>query len=97
MDIALEAGAEDVIATDDTVEIHTEVGNFEAVKEAFEKAGVEYSTAEITYVPSNSLEMEGKRLDSAMKLLDILDDLDDVQKVWSNLDFSDESAATLGD
>ena len=97
MDIALEAGAEDVMACGDTVEVHTEVGNFEAVKDAFEKAGVQYSTAELTYVPSNSLEMEGKKLDSAMKLLDIIDDLDDVQKVWSNLDFSDESAANLED
>ncbi len=62
---------------------------------AFEKAGHEYTTAEITYVPSNNLELEGKTLASAMKLLDALDDLDDVQKVWSNVDFSDEAAAEL--
>ncbi len=95
MEIALEAGAEDIIADGDTVEIHTAVSDFETVKEAFEKSGHEYSTAEITYVPSSSLELEGKTLSSAMKLLDALDDLDDVQKVWSNLDFSDESAAEL--
>ena len=95
MEIGLEAGAEDVIADGDTVEIHTAISDFEAVKEAFEKAGLEYSAAEITYVPSNSLELEGKSLASAMKLLDALDDLDDVQKVWSNLDFSDEAAAEL--
>ncbi len=95
MEIALDAGAEDVIADGDTVEIHTAVGDFEAVKEAFEKAGREYATAEITFVPSNDLELEGKNLSSAMKLLDALDDLDDVQKVWSNLDFSDEAAAEL--
>lgn len=95
MEIALEAGAEDVLADGGTVEIHTAVGDFETVKEAFEKAGLEYSSAEITYVPSNNLELEGKNLSSAMKLLDALDDLDDVQKVWSNLDFSDEAAAEL--
>lgn len=95
MEIALEAGAEDVLAEGETVEIHTAVADFEAVKEAFAKAGLEYSSAEITFVPSNDLELEGKNLSSAMKLLDALDDLDDVQKVWSNLDFSDEAAAEL--
>lgn len=95
MEIALEAGAEDVIAEGDNVEIHTAVADFETVKDAIEKAGLEYSSAEITYVPSNSLELDGKTLSSAMKLLDALDDLDDVQKVWSNLDFSDEAAAEL--
>ncbi len=95
MEIALEAGAEDVLTMGDTVEIHTAVADFEAVKEAFEKANLEYNAAEMTYVPSNSLELEGKALASAMRLLDALDDLDDVQKVWSNLDFSDEAAAEL--
>ncbi len=95
MEIALDAGAEDVIADGDSVEIHTALGDFEGVKEVFEKTGREYATAEITFVPSNDLELEGKNLASAMKLLDALDDLDDVQKVWSNLDFSDEAAAEL--
>lgn len=95
LDIALEAGAEDVIADSDTVEVLTAVEDLEAVKEAFEKAGLQYTTAEMTYVPSNYLELAGKSLSSALKLLDTLDDLDDVQKVWSNLDFSDESAAGL--
>lgn len=95
MEIALEAGAEDIIADGDTVEIHTALSDFEGVKEVFEKAGREYTTAEITFVASNDLELEGKNLSSAMKLLDALDDLDDVQKVWSNLDFSDEAAAEL--
>ena len=95
MEIALEAGADDVVADGDTVEVHSAVSDFEAVKSAFEEAGVEYTSAEITFVPSNDLELDGKNLSSAMKLLDMLDDLDDVQKVWSNLDFSDEAAAEL--
>jgi YebC/PmpR family DNA-binding regulatory protein len=97
MEIALEAGADDISASGDTVEVQTEMGDLEAVKEAFDKAGLAYNTAEITYVPSSNLELEGKELLSAMKLLDALDDLDDVQKVWSNIDFSDESAAGLMD
>lgn len=95
MEVALEAGAEDVVADGDTVEVHTAPADFESVKEAFDQAGLKYSSAEITYVPSSNLELEGKNLASAMKLLDALDDLDDVQKVWSNLDFSDEAAAAL--
>ncbi|MDR2461450.1 MAG: YebC/PmpR family DNA-binding transcriptional regulator [Deltaproteobacteria bacterium] len=95
MEIALDAGAEDITASGDTVEVHTAIADFDVVKEAFEKAGITYATAEITFVPSSSLELEGRELSSAMKLLDALDDLDDVQKVWSNIDFSDESAAGL--
>jgi YebC/PmpR family DNA-binding regulatory protein len=95
MEVGLEAGAEDVIADGGVVEIHTAPGDFEAVKEAFEKAGFACSSAEMTFVPSNNLELEGKSLASAMKLLDALDDLDDVQKVWCNLDFSDEAMAEL--
>jgi YebC/PmpR family DNA-binding regulatory protein len=95
MEVALEAGAEDVTASGDTVEVQTDTGDLEAVKEAFEKAGLAYSTAEVTFVPSTNLELEGRELNSTMKLLDALDDLDDVQKVWSNVDFSDEAAADL--
>jgi YebC/PmpR family DNA-binding regulatory protein len=95
MEVALDAGAEDISSNGDNVEVQTELADLEAVKEAFDKAGLSYASAELTYVPSTSLELEGKELTSAMKLLGALDDLDDVQKVWSNLDFSDESAALL--
>ncbi|MDR2350996.1 MAG: YebC/PmpR family DNA-binding transcriptional regulator [Deltaproteobacteria bacterium] len=97
MEIALEAGADDVTASGDTVEVHTAITDLDVVKEAFDKAGLVYATAEITFVPSSSLELAGKELNSAMKLLGALDDLDDVQKVWSNIDFSDESAEGLAD
>jgi YebC/PmpR family DNA-binding regulatory protein len=95
MEIALEAGADDISASGGTVEVHTAIGDLDAVKDAFEKAGLACTTAEITFVPSSSLELEGKELNSAMRLLEALDDLDDVQKVWSNIDFSDESALGL--
>ncbi|MDR1036402.1 MAG: YebC/PmpR family DNA-binding transcriptional regulator [Deltaproteobacteria bacterium] len=95
MEVALEAGADDISESGGQVEVHTAIGDLDAVKEAFDKAGLAYSQAEITYVPSSSLELAGRELTSAMKLLDALDDLDDVQKVWSNIDFSDESAQGL--
>lgn len=97
MEVALDAGAEDISASGDTVEVQTELADLEVVKEAFDKAGLVYATAELTYIPSTNLELEGKELSTAMKLLEALDDLDDVQKVWSNIDFSDESAASLAD
>jgi YebC/PmpR family DNA-binding regulatory protein len=95
MEIALEAGADDITSSGESVEVHTAISDLDTVKDAFDKAGLVYSVAEITFVPSSSLELEGKELSSAMKLLDALDDLDDVQKVWSNIDFSDESAMGL--
>jgi YebC/PmpR family DNA-binding regulatory protein len=97
MEIALEAGAEDVLANGDTVEVHTAVSDLDSVKTAFEKADKKYSAAEITFVPSSSLELDGKELSSAMRLLTALDDLDDVQRVWSNIDFSDDAAKGLMD
>ena len=95
MEIALDAGADDITSSGETVEVHTAINDLDTVKDAFDKAGLAYSTAEITFVPSSSLELEGKELNTAMKLLEALDDLDDVQKVWSNIDFSDESALGL--
>ncbi|MDR1037317.1 MAG: YebC/PmpR family DNA-binding transcriptional regulator [Deltaproteobacteria bacterium] len=97
MEVALDAGADDITESGGQVEVHTAIADLDTVKEAFDKAGLAYAQAEITYVPSNSLELSGRELNSAMKLLDALDDLDDVQKVWSNIDFSDESAQGLMD
>jgi YebC/PmpR family DNA-binding regulatory protein len=95
VEVGLEAGAEDITTSGETIEVQTSTSDLEAVKAAFEQANMVYSTAEITFVPSVNLELEGKDLTSAMKLLNALDDLDDVQRVWSNIDFSDESAAML--
>ncbi|MDR1082030.1 MAG: YebC/PmpR family DNA-binding transcriptional regulator [Deltaproteobacteria bacterium] len=97
MEVALEAGADDISESGGQVEVHTALADLDAVKGAFDKAGLVYTQAEITYVPSSSLELSGRELNSAMKLLDALDDLDDVQKVWSNIDFSDEAAQGLMD
>ncbi|MDR1051118.1 MAG: YebC/PmpR family DNA-binding transcriptional regulator [Deltaproteobacteria bacterium] len=97
VEVGLEAGAEDIVASGDAIEVQTDLTSFEAVKAAFDEAKMAYATAEVTFVPTVNLEMEGKDLKSAMKLLDALDDLDDVQKVWSNIDFSDEAAALLDD
>lgn len=90
MEIALEAGAEDVDAEGDEIEVSTTPSDFEAVKSAFDAKGIEYLSAEISMVPSTSTELDAKTASSALKLMDHLDDLEDVQKIWSNFDIPDE-------
>ena len=90
MEIALEAGAEDVSTEGDEIEVVTELGDFEAVKAAFEEKGLEFLEAEISMIPQTLLELDAKTAPPTMKLMEALDDLDDVQKVWSNFDIPDE-------
>jgi YebC/PmpR family DNA-binding regulatory protein len=85
MEAALEAGAEDVIADDDgAIEVLTAPGDFEAVKNAFEAAGLRPEVAEITMRPEVSIELAGDDAARMQKLLDMIEDLDDVQEVYHN-------------
>jgi YebC/PmpR family DNA-binding regulatory protein len=85
MDVALEAGADDVIAGDDgAIEVLTGPGEFEAVKNALEAAGLKPEIAEVTMRPENTIELAGEEGAKMQKLLDMLEDLDDVQAVYSN-------------
>lgn len=89
MELALEAGAEDFRTDDAEVfEIYTEPGSFEAVKEALEKKGVPTQTAEVQMVPSSTSAV-GDKGPALLKLVDMLEDNDDVQKVWSNGEIDD--------
>ena len=85
MEVALEAGAEDVITDDDgAIEVLTAPGDFEAVKEALEAAGLQAEVAEVTMRAENSIELAGDDAQKMQKLLDMLEDLDDVQNVYHN-------------
>ena len=85
MEVALEAGAEDVITDDDgAIEVLTTPGDFEAVKEALEAAGLQAEVAEVTMRAENSIELAGDDAQKMQKLLDMLEDLDDVQNVYHN-------------
>lgn len=85
MDVALEAGAEDVVTGDDgAVEVLTNPGDFEAVKNALEAAGLTPEMAEVTMRPENTIELSGDDAAKMQKLLDVLEDLDDVQEVYHN-------------
>jgi len=85
MEVALEAGAEDVIADDEgAIEVLTSTADFEAVKNALESAGLTADMAEVTMRAENSIDLSGDDAAKMQKLLDILEDLDDVQNVFHN-------------
>lgn len=90
MEVVLEAGADDLSREDDLFEVETSPETFNAVNEALEAAGIAPSEAGIVMVPSNMVKLDGKKAEQCIKLLEIIEDHDDVQKVSANLDF-DES------
>jgi YebC/PmpR family DNA-binding regulatory protein len=85
MEVALEAGAEDVITDDDgAIEVLCAAPDFEAVKTALEAAGFKPEVAEVTMRAENSIELRGEDAERMQKLLDVIEDLDDVQDVYHN-------------
>ncbi|GAB2746714.1 YebC/PmpR family DNA-binding transcriptional regulator [Melaminivora jejuensis] len=85
MEVALEAGAEDVVTGDDgAIEVLTAPGDFEAVKDALVAAGLQPDLAEVTMRADNTIALEGDDAARMQKLLDVLEDLDDVQEVYHN-------------
>jgi len=92
MEVALESGAEDVIADDDgAIEVITPVADFEAVKNALEAAGLTPDDAEVTMRAENPIEVAGDDAARMQKLLDALEDLDDVQEVYHNAELDTDS------
>jgi YebC/PmpR family DNA-binding regulatory protein len=85
MEVALEAGAEDVITDEDgAIEVLTAAGDMEAVRNALEAAGLKPEVAEVTMRPENTIALSGEDAERMQKLLDIIEDLDDVQDVYHN-------------
>ncbi len=96
MEAALDAGAEDVIAdVDASIEVLTAPSDIERVRDEMFAAGFEAESAEITMRASTSAELGVKEAGSMIKMLEVLEDLDDVQEVYSNADISDEVLAEL--
>ena len=90
MEVALEAGAEDVVTDDDgAIEVITAPGDFEAVKNALEAAGLKPEVAEVTMRAENTVDVTGEDAAKMQKLLDVLEDLDDVQEVYHNASLSE--------
>lgn len=88
-DTVVEAGAEDVEFSDDLIEVYAAPERFEAVQNALEDAEIPYENAELTMVPKTTMELERENTIRVMKVIDALEDLDDVQQVYSNLEISD--------
>ncbi|MFQ5537439.1 MAG: YebC/PmpR family DNA-binding transcriptional regulator [Gemmatimonadota bacterium] len=86
---AIEAGAEDVQREDDEFIITADLGEFSAVQEAMKGAGIEIASAELTMIPKNEVAVTGKEAEKLVKLMEALEELDDVQKVHSNADIDD--------
>ena len=90
LSLALDAGAEDVKVDEKTFEVITEPHDFETVKKALADAKIEPSLAEVTSVPQNYIKLKEKAAEQMLKLMEILDEHDDVQKVHANFDIPDE-------
>jgi YebC/PmpR family DNA-binding regulatory protein len=88
LSLALDAGAEDVKVDEKSFEVITEPQDFETVKKTLADAKIEPSLAEVTYVPQNYVKLEEKNAEAMLKLMEILDEHDDIQKVHANFDIS---------
>lgn len=98
MEAALEAGADDVVTNDDgSVDVFTAFTDYMAVNEALGAAGFKPDSSEIAMLPSVTAELDLEAAQKVLKLVDALEDLDDVQNVYSNADISEEILAQLGD
>jgi len=96
MEAALEAGAEDVIVSNDTsIDVTTSSENFISVKEAMQEQGLQPQQADIIMQATTTVDLNLEDAQKAMKLIDALEDLDDVQKVHSNAEISEEVMANL--
>lgn len=91
MEVALEAGADDIVEQDDgSFEVRTAPENYLDVKEALVEAGLEPDNAGVTMVPATTVELDRDGTESNLKLIEMLEDLDDVQNVYSNAEFDDD-------
>jgi len=90
MEVAIDAGAEDVREDDSNYEIITAVQDFETIKSAIDNMSIPYIDAEITMLPQATVNLEGKDAEQMLKLMETLEDCDDVQKVYTNADIPEE-------
>lgn len=95
LDVALEAGAEDVREGESEFEVITEPSDFETVKKAIEDEGIPYSVAEISMIPKNTVKLDGKKAQQMLSLMQALEDNDDVSHVYANFDIPDDVMEAL--
>ena len=90
METAVEAGADDIREDDSNFEVITAPEDFNAVKEAIDSASIPYIVAEITMLPQSTTNLAGKEAEQMVRLMDMLEDNDDIQKVYTNADIPEE-------
>jgi len=90
MEIALEAGAEDVREDGSNFEVISAPEDFESVKAAVDAASIEHIEAEVTMLPQSTADLQGKEAEQMIRLMDMLDDCEDVQKVYTNADIPED-------
>ena len=90
MAAVLDAGGDDLRDDEDSWEVFSSVEAFHTVLEAVKKLGIEPAAAEISMIPQNYLKLEGKAAQQMVKLMDVLDEHDDVRQVWSNFDIEEK-------
>jgi len=90
MEIALDAGADDIVTEAEGFTVYTSQQAFEAVREAIKKAGIEPDEAEVKKIADNTIALEGVKAQQLLKLVEFLDDHEDVQNVWDNSDISEK-------
>ncbi len=97
LETVLEAGAEEVSDLDESFEVLSEAGDVVQVRSALQAAGLDYDSAEVTFVPSMEVTLDAEGARKVMRVVDALEDCDDVQNVYSNADIPDEVLQQLGD
>jgi YebC/PmpR family DNA-binding regulatory protein len=91
MSVALDAGAEDIRDEDEDFEVITAPDDFEAVKKALDDASIHYADSEVTMLPQSYISLTGKAAEQMVKLMEALEDNDDVQKVYTNADIAEDA------
>ncbi len=95
LDIVLEAGAEDLESQEDIFNVYTSIENLEAVKQALQSAGVKMESAELTMITQTDVRLENKQAEQMLRLMDALEDSEDVGNVWANFDIDDTQMEAL--
>ena len=95
LELVMDAGGDDLQTVDDYYEITTSVESFESVRKSIENSGLKVQSAQLTRIPQNTVNVEEKNCKSLLRLMDMLEDHDDIQKVYSNFDITDELIAIM--
>ena len=95
LEVVLEAGAENLEPVDGNFEVTSEPEAYEDIRAALEKSGIPAKSAEITMLPKTTVKIEGKPAEQMLRLIEALEDNDDVQNVYANFDISEEEMAKV--